>query len=62
MFQHRVENGTGKGFIAAFQLLALELGIQDEVRKAILFLPHQRRHCRRARIGRHQRVSPVFRR
>ena len=62
MFQHGIENGTGKSFIAALQLLAFKLGIQNKIGKTILLLPHQRRHCRRAGIRRHQRVSPVFRR
>lgn len=62
MLQRRVKNGAGKCFIAAFQLLALEFGIQNKVGKTILLLPHQRRHCRRAGIRRHQRISPVFRR
>ena len=62
MFQYGIENGAGKSFIAAFQLLALEFGIQNKVGKTILLLPHQRRHCRRAGIRRHQRISPVFRR
>ena len=61
MFQYGIENGAGESFIAAFQL-ALELGIQNKVGKAILLLPHQRRHCRRAGIRRHQRISPVLRR
>ena len=62
VFQHRVKDGAGKSFIAAFQLLALEFGIQNKVGKTILLLPHQCRHCRRAGIRRHQRISPVFRR
>ena len=62
VFQHRVKDRAGKSFIAAFHLLALEFGIQNKVGKTILLLPHQRRHCRRAGIRRHQRISPVFRR
>ena len=58
----RIDTRTGKSFIAAFQLLALEFGIQNKVGKTILLLPHQRCHCRRAGIRRHQRISPVFRR
>ena len=62
VFQHCVKNGTGKGLVAAFQLLALEFGVQDQVGKAVLLLPHQRGDRCRPRIGRHQRTSPVFRR
>ena len=31
MFQHGVEDGTGKGLIPALQLLAAEFGIQHKV-------------------------------
>ena len=62
MFQYGIENGAGESFIAAFQLLALEFGIQNKIGKTGLLLPYQRRHSCRARIYRHQRISPVLRR
>jgi len=31
VFQHGVKDRAGKSFVAAFQLLPLELGIQNEV-------------------------------
>ena len=62
MFQHGVKYRAGKCFIAAFQLLAAQLCVEDEVRKTVLLLPHQRRHRRRAGVRAAHRLSPALRR
>ena len=62
MFQHGIKNRAGKCFIAAFQLLAAQLCVEDEVRETVLLLPHQRRHRRRAGVRAAHRLSPALRR
>ena len=53
--------GRDKAFASAIFYPVLEhRGTLDYI--LCQFLPHQRRHCRRAGIRRHQRISPGFRR